>query len=201
MQPEDDKNPELDDDLDDDKDALDDDKDDKGDKGDDKKPDNDKSDLGDAGKKALDAMKRERNAAKKALADVQAKLKSYEDKDKTETERLAEAAEEAKSRAAKAETTHRKLATAMDRAPEGATLAQIKAVAKRLSGDSEEEMEADADELFALLAPATSKEDVDDRKKPLKGRPKERLRGGGDPDDDEPDEMDPRKLADLIGRP
>jgi hypothetical protein len=196
----DDDKPDLDDkpdvDLDDDTRDQDDD-DTQDDKSDDKKPD-DKGDLGSAGKKALDAMKRERNAAKKALADAQAKLKQYEDKDKTETERLAEAAEEAKSRASKAETTHRKLATAMDRAPDGATLAQIKAVAKRLSGDSEEELEADADELFALLAPKSDPDE--DRTRPPAGRPKERLRGGGDPDD-EPEEMNPRKLADLIGRP
>ena len=158
----------------------------------------DKPDLGDAGKKAIDAMKRERNAAKKALADAQAKLKEYADKDKTDTERLAEAAEEAKNRAAKAEQSFGKLQTAMDRAPEGATLAQIKAVAKRLTGDTEEEMEADADELFALLAPPST-EDTERGKAPA-GRPKERLRGGGDPED-EPEEMDPRKLAALIGRP
>lgn len=199
MQPEDDNKPDLDDNKPDDVD-IDDNPDDVDDDGDDdksKKP-ADKDNLGDAGKKALDAMKRERNAARKALADVQAKLKSYEDKGKTETERLAEAAEEAKSRASKAEETHRRLATAMDRAPEGATLAQIKAVAKRLSGDTEEELEADADELFALLAPKSDPDE--DRKKPPAGRPKERLRGGGDPND-EPEEMDPRKLAELIGRP
>lgn len=193
-----DDNPDLDIDPDD---GLDDDNGDQDDKDDDKPEDKkpeDKGELGDAGKKALDAMKRERNAAKKALADAQTKLKQYEDKDKTETERLAEAAEEAKSRASKAEETHRKLATAMDRAPDGATLAQIRAVAKRLSGDSEEELESDADELFALLAPKSDPDE--DRKKPPAGRPKERLRGGGDPDD-EPEEMDPRKLAELIGRP
>lgn len=155
-------------------------------------------DLGDAGKKAIDTMKRERNAARKALAEAQAKIKSYSDKDKTDAERLTEAADEAKSRASKAEQGFRKLQTAMDRAPEGATLAQIKAVAKRLSGDSDEEMEEDADELFALLAPPSDSDT--DRRKPPAGKPKERLRGGGDPED-EPEEMDPRKLAGLIGRP
>lgn len=164
----------------------------------DNKPD-DKPELADTGKKALDAMKRERNAARKALQDAQAELKKYSDRDKTDTERLTEAAEEAKTRAAKAEVNHRKLMTAMDRAPDGATLTQIKAVAKRLTGDTEEEMEADADDLYALLAPKPSDEDTDKTKAPA-GKPKERLRGGGDPDD-EPEEMDPRKLADLIGRP
>lgn len=192
MQPEDDNKP--DEDLDDDKPDLD--LDDKPD--DDKKPDS-KPDLGDSGRKAIDAMKRERNAAKKELSELRTKLKEYTDRDKTDTERLTEAAEDAKSRAGKAEATLRKLSTAMDRAPEGATLVQIRAVAKRLSGDTEEELEADADELFALLAPKTSDADIDKAKVPA-GKPKERLRGGVDPDD-EPEEMDPRKLADLIGRP
>jgi len=166
------------------------------DKPDGDKPDEDTGDanqLGDAGKKALEVMKRERNAARKDLNDLKAKLKEFEDKDKTEAQRLQEAAEEAKSRAAKAEGNARKLQTAIDRAPEGASLVQIKAVAKRLHGDSDEELEADADELFALLTPAQ------DSKKALPGKPKENLSGGGDPGE-EPDEKDPRKLADLIGR-
>lgn len=158
--------------------------------------DGDESKLGDAGKRALDAMKREKNAAKKQTADLLAKLKQYEDKDKTETQRLQEAAEESKSRAAKAESGAKKLQLALDRAPEGASLAHIKAVAKRISGDTDEDLEADCDELFALLAPP--KETTTTKKEPP-GKPKERLSGGGDPDD-EPEEMDPRKLADSIGR-
>jgi hypothetical protein len=153
--------------------------------------------LGDAGKRAIDAMKRERNQARKELADALKKNKEYADKDKTESQRLQEAAEDAKVRAATAEVTHRKLQTALDRAPEGASLAHIKAVAKRLSGESDEELEADADELFALLAPAQGSEQ--ESKKKLPGKPKENLSGGGDPGE-EPEEKDPRKLADLIGR-
>lgn len=152
--------------------------------------------LGDAGKRAIDAMKRERNAARKELADAQKKIKEFSDKDKTELQRLQESAEESKSRAAKAEVTHRKLQTAFDRAPEGASRDAIKAVAKRLAGETEEEMEADADELFALLVPAAA---ADDTKKTLPGKPTEKLSGGGDPGE-EPEEKDPRKLADLIGR-
>jgi hypothetical protein len=165
----------------------------------DNKPADDKPDLGDSGKKAIDAMKRERNAALKQLNELRTKVKEFEDKDKTEAQRLSEAADDAKSRAATAETNHRKLVTAMERAPEGATLAQIRAVAKRLTGDTDEDMEADADDLYALLAPKSSESDADNAKAPA-GKPKVRLRGGGDPDN-EPEEMDPRKLADLIGRP
>lgn len=154
----------------------------------------DASKLGDAGKRALDAMKRERNAARKELQGLQEKLKSYEDKDKSETQRLQESLEEAKARAAKAEAGSKKLQTAIDRAPEGATMTQIRAVAKRLSGDTDEELEADADELFELVAGAK-----EPAKKTVPTKPKEKLSGGGDPDE-EPDETDPRKLADLIGR-
>lgn len=157
--------------------------------------DGDDDGLHEAGKKAIDRMKRERNAARKALNDANKKIKEYADKDKSESQRLSEAADEAKSRASKSEQGYLKLQTAMERAPEGASLKQIKAVAKRLSGEDQDELDADADELFALLAPSTS-----ERAKAPAGRPKERLRGGGDPDE-EPEEMDPRKLADLIGRP
>lgn len=157
----------------------------------------DKADVGDKGRNAIDAMKRERNAALKRAAEAEKKNKDYEDRNKTESERLSEAAESARSRADKAEVSLRKMQTAFDRAPEHATPKQIRAVAKRISGDSEEEMEADADELFEMLAPAKSSEE--ERRKPA-GKPRESLKGGGDPED-EPEESDPRKLAELIGRP
>jgi hypothetical protein len=131
-------------------------------------------------------------AANQEAAKFRNRVKEFEDKDKSESQRLTEAAQEAQSRAEKAESAQRKLQTAIDRAPEGATFTQIKAVAKRIAGDSEDELASDADELFALMAPAKTKAP--------NGKPRETLRGGGDPDDP-PEEMDPRKLADLIGRP
>jgi predicted nucleic acid-binding Zn-ribbon protein len=148
--------------------------------------------LGDAGKKALDAMKLERNEAKKSLAAVQAKLKSIEDKDKSELQRLQEERDALKSSSDKATSQARAMQVAMDRAPEHATLAQVKAVAKRVRGDSEDELHTDADELFELLAPAQSTP-----KTP--SRPKERLKGGSEPDE-EVEEDDPRKLAALVKR-
>jgi hypothetical protein len=51
--------------------------------------------LGDAGKQAIDRMKAERNAAAKELKAAQAKLKEFEDRDKTEAEKLAARAEAA----------------------------------------------------------------------------------------------------------
>lgn len=126
----------------------------------------------------------------KAAKETSGRLKKYEDQNKSEAERLSEAAQESRTRAEKAEAALRRREIAEDRAPEHATLAQIKAVAKRLSGDDDDALEADADELFALLAPEPPKARTTQR-------PKERMRGGGDPDE-EPEETDPRKLADLI---
>lgn len=160
----------------------------------------DETALREPGKRALDTMKRERNTARKELASIKAELKKFQDKDKTEAQRLEEAREEATTRAAKAEERHKALSVAMEHAPAHATLAQVRAVAKRVRGDSDDELEADAQELFELLAPAPpAKDDKPERDRKVAGRPRERLRGGGDPDD-EPEESDPRKLADLIRR-
>jgi hypothetical protein len=128
----------------------------------------------------------------KAYRDASGKLRKHEDANKSEAERLSEAAQESRTRAEKAEAALRRREIAEDRAPEHATLAQIKAVAKRLSGDDDDALEADADELFAFLAPEPAKPRTPQR-------PKERMRGGGDPEE-EPEETDPRKLADLIRR-
>lgn len=158
----------------------------------------DPSKLGDPGKRALDAMKRERNTARKELNDLKAQLKQYQDKDKTETERLAEARDEAATRAAKAEESFRALSIAMDRAPAHASLKHVRMVAKRIRGESDDDLEADADELFEMLVPAPKEKDEPAPRK-VAGKPRERLRGGGDPEE-EPEESDPRKLADMIRR-
>lgn len=127
----------------------------------------------------------------KELEPLAQKAKELEDANKTDLQRLQEASESNKTRADAAEQSYRRLQTALDRAPEGATLAQIRAVAKRASGDSEDELAADVDELFELLTP---------KQPPNPSRkPHERLRGGGDPTE-EPDETDPAKLAGRIRR-
>lgn len=118
------------------------------------------------------------------------RLREYENQNKSEAERLQEDRDSHKSRAEKAEQSLRKREVAEEFAPEHATVAQIRAVAKRLTGDDDDALEADAKELFDLLAPAKSR---------TTARPQERLRGGGDPD--EPvEETDPRKLAARIPR-
>jgi hypothetical protein len=133
------------------------------------------------------SRKNEKDANARAAA-----LKKYEDANKSEAQRLEEERDSHRSRAEKAEAALKRRDIAEQRAPEHATPAQIRTVAKRLAGDSDEEMEKDADELFAAFAPAppTSK---------TASRPKERLRGGSEPDEDV-EETDPRKLAALIPR-
>lgn len=105
-------------------------------------------DLGDAGKKALDAERREKRAAEKRAADLEARLKEFEDRDKTESTRAIERAEAAEKAAAAAEARALRLEVAAEK---GLTPAQ----AKRLVGESREELEADASELLETFKPAS----------------------------------------------
>jgi len=109
-------------------------------------------DLGDAGKKALDAERREKRAAEKRAADLEARLKEFEDRDKTESTRAIERAEAAEKAAAAAEARALRLEVASEK---GLTPAQ----AKRLVGESREELEADANELLETFKPATNEDD------------------------------------------
>jgi hypothetical protein len=132
----------------------------------------------------------------KSFKDTSSKLKQYEDASKSDLERWEERANTAESRAGTAEAKAKALEIAIERAPEHATLAQVRAVAKRVRGEDDDALEKDADELFEMLAPAPA-EPKPGAKTPA--RPKERLKGGADPDE-EPEETDPRKLAALLPR-
>lgn len=135
------------------------------------------------------ALKAALKKANDEAAASRRKLKELEDRDKTESERLAERAAEAEKRAAAAEAQALRLEVAAEK---GLTPAQV----RRLVGTTREELVADADQLLADFAPTRN----EDPTPPPDGRPKERLlRGGGDPTE-EPEETDPRKLADLIPR-
>lgn len=125
----------------------------------------------------------------KELEPLAAKAKELEDANKTEAEKLSERATAAEQRAQEAELRLMRLEVAADK---GLTPAQ----AKRLVGATREEMEADADDLLATFGPKT---DPPPKAPRVPGKPTPRLRGGGDPDE-EPEETDPRKLADLIRR-
>lgn len=101
----------------------------------DSKPDTDQ--LGDAGKKALEAERTQRKAAEKELAKYRKAEADRADADKSEAEKRAAAeqrAADAEMRATRLEVAHEK----------GLTPAQ----AKRLVGSTKEELEADADEIL-----------------------------------------------------
>lgn len=93
-------------------------------------------------------VKRALNKANKEAESLRLKLKEYEDRDKTELERLTERAEAAERAAAETEVRALRLEIA---AEQGLTPAQ----AKRLVGSTREELEADAQELLATFKPAT----------------------------------------------
>lgn len=147
---------------------------------------------------------------KDRLKRVEAKFSDY-DELKAKADQLAKIQKEGKSaddrlteQVAKLEadlTAERLLRLKTEVAVEkGLTPAQ----AKRLSGNDRDELEADADDLLEAFPSKTPEADdpEGDEKRPadrLPGRPKENLRGGGKPDE-EPVEVDPAKLADLIPR-
>jgi septal ring factor EnvC (AmiA/AmiB activator) len=157
--------------------------------------------LSPAGQRALDRIKEDRRAVREErdsiraeLQKAQDELRKHSDKDKSENQRLQEERDSLKAELSKATSSMRRRESAEEHAPEHATPAQIRAVAKRLHGDTDAELEADAKELYALIAPepATSKP-------PVSSKPRERLRGGGDPDEGS-NETDPSKLAALLPR-
>ena len=91
---------------------------------------------------------REQEARAKANADAATKLQQFEDRDKTEAQKLTERAEAAEKRAAETEARALRLEVAAEK---GLTPAQ----AKRLVGTTREELEADAAELLETFKPAT----------------------------------------------
>lgn len=143
-------------------------------------------------KKANDEAAKYRHEAK-AKDDELSKLKADADTSKSEMDKVREQIDALQGRAEKAE-----------REALVAQVAQSKklppALAGRLSGATQEELEADADGLIEALGIDTSDED-DDGEKPdaPPRRPKERLRSGAVPDA-EPEENDPQKLAERIPR-
>lgn len=114
------------------------------------------------------------------LEAAEAKLKEIQDADKTEGQKALDEAAAAKARADKAEAELMRLTVAMDK---GLSPAQ----AKRLVGNTIEELEADADDLveqFGIRKPQEGSDD-DDRSTRRPDRPKPAtLTGPAGEDDD-----------------
>lgn len=123
--------------------------------------------------------------ANKEAEQFRLKAKELEDRDKTDAERLAETNRTLEERARKAEIDLCRYRVAMRK---GLTETQ----ARRLVGESEEDLEADADELLEAFTTRNGDQ-------PASGRPREKLRPGAVPDA-EPQETDPAKLAEMVPR-
>ena len=100
--------------------------------------------LGEAGKKALDAERTARKAADKALADATAKIKEFEDRDKSETQRITEERDALKAERDRLAIENLRRDVAIEKGID------LKA-ASRLVGSTREELEADADALAEVL--------------------------------------------------
>lgn len=136
----------------------------------------------------VEKLKAALRKANKEAEQFRLKLKEFEDRDKTESEKLADTNRNLEERARKAEIDLCRYRVAMRK---GLTETQ----ARRLVGESEEDFESDADELVAAFKagepettpPATGG-----------GRPKEKLRPGA-VSDAEPD-PDPAEVISAIPR-
>lgn len=109
------------------------------------------TDLGDAGKKALAEERKARKAAEKSAADAAAKVKEYEDRDKTEMEKSAERSKQAEEErdAAKAEALRLRTAIKHGISDEDAELF--------LTGKDEETLTRQAERLAERLTAAGPK--------------------------------------------
>lgn len=90
-------------------------------------------------------------ALKKANGEAEAarlRIKELEDAGKSETQRLTDENGELKGKLTTTEASALRLEVALEKSPDGTTPAQIRTLAKRLSGSTREEMEADAVELI-----------------------------------------------------
>ena len=158
----------------------------------DPKPDPPK-DLGDAGKKALDEERKARREAEKQAKDLADRLKTLEDKDKSEVEKLTEqVASLTKERDSAVQRADR-LEVAVVKSLDEDKAKRITTAAKRLTGSTREELEADADEFLSTFATSDTPQ-----RTPLPGKPREDLKpGGGDPDKPV-EETDVRKIGERM---
>lgn len=146
------------------------------------------TELGDAGKKALDDERKARREAERKLKEAADQLKELQDKDKTEIDKLRDENADLKNKLSASDAKSLRADVAMSK---GLTAAQ----AKRLVGTTQEELEADADEILTAF-PSQSGGGATP---PPSKKPAPDLKGGSEPNDDSV-EMNPAKLAESVPR-
>lgn len=145
--------------------------------------------LGEGGKRALDAERAARKKLEhelKELRPLAAKAKQADDAKKDEVQRLTEQLAAATAERDTTTVDRDRLKVAISK---GLTLGQ----AKRLVGSTEDELAADADELLADLGAKPGGDKSGERPAPA-GKPREHLQSGGG-DQPPPEETDVRALG------
>jgi hypothetical protein len=149
------------------------------------KPSGDAEKLGDGGKRALQEERKARRDAEKNLTAIQARLKEFEDRDKTELQRAIERAEAAEKAGSSMRVANARLMAAATH--------NIPADLIVLLGDgTDEEIETRAKllaERLAAIAPTPAAAEPE-KKAPAQTRPVESLTAGAKPADDKPADMD-----------
>lgn len=135
------------------------------------------------------ALARKHEANAKSNAEKAKKADELEESQKTEQQKVSDELDRLKSENSTLTASQTRLEVALDKAPEGMSVPQIRKLAKRLTGDSREDLEADAEELFGDFAPSNESGSKS-------RRPKERLRPGSAPEA-EP-EKSPAELAESV---
>lgn len=160
---------------------------------------------GDGGKfdeeRARAEIRKKNNEAKnlrdrlKAAEEKASKYDQLEDAQKSESEKLNEKAAGLEKRATAAEMDAARLRVALN---QGLTGKEALALAKRLVGETDAELEADAEELLESFKPKGEKSGEESQE----GKQSESPKGGrertGATGDTEPEETDPRKLAEGL---
>lgn len=115
----------------------------------------DQAEQPDAVRKAIATERRERKAAEKALKELNTRLREFEDKDRTEGERLQARADEAEKALAEATAKAKDLELQMLRARVAAQAGLPAEAVSRLQGSTEAELKRDAEQLSALVGART----------------------------------------------
>lgn len=92
----------------------------------------------------------------KELEPLAAKAKELEDASKTELEKLTEQLAAAKAEASQSTSARQRLELAVEKAPPGVSMEDVRWVAGRAQGATPEELAADVADLFTRLAPSNA---------------------------------------------
>lgn len=152
-------------------------------------------DLGLTGSELLAQERKARKDLERRLKELEplaAKAKELEEANKTEAQRLADELAAATAERTTAATELARLQAAMAKAPAGMPAADVARWAARLQGSTVEELEADAEELFATI-PATASGS------PVSRGPVEALRPGALPATPEVSLQDQIAAAEAAG--